>query len=279
MPLYEEHREAGIARAIPFTLAVFVLAVFVTSHLLAGVVAAVAAGSSVILGAVFPDVDHHAAKPHRKLKKFIAYVFMAIAAFCYLLFVAWILPNYSDSSPISGYTAYQLGLGILVVPLAGTVGSELVTRFRPKHRGITHTREAGLVGGTVLAAGIWLLGAGAVAESLVLTIAFAAGVGFFVGVIEHLKLDGIIGEERAEVLRSTYSKLLAPVYAAFGMIAAISSRAVSGIREWFWRQPLKTKILLLIAGGVLVGIVVWALGAVFGSGSDAEEDHPSQTFE
>lgn len=276
MPLYEEHREAGIARAIPFSLAVFVLAIFVTSHLLVGIFAAVAAGSSVILGAVFPDVDHHAAKPHRKLKKFVAYVSMAIVAFCYLQFVAWMLPNYSDGSSISGYTAYQLGLGIFVVPLAGTVGSELVTRFKPKHRGITHTREAGLVGGIVLATGIWSLGTVAVAQSVVLPIAFAAGVGFFVGVIEHLRLDGIIGQERAEAVRSTYSKLLAPVYAA---VAATSSRAVSGIRQWFWRQPLKRKILLLIAGGFLVGIVVWALGAIFGGDADHERDPPNQTFE
>lgn len=153
MPGYQDHLLIGsllsavlitvLSSVLTFTPGFIVLTTFV-----------------IMIGSVFPDVDHREAKIHRLLRAFLVVVSGMGAAFLAYPALPWMA--------VAGLLT---GSGVWL----------LFEAIKPRHRDITHTLRAGLVFGTLIGA-ISLLGFGSVMP----------GVFGFVAYLSHLLLDGTL---------------------------------------------------------------------------------------
>jgi membrane-bound metal-dependent hydrolase YbcI (DUF457 family) len=127
------------------------------------------ASSSLLIGALLPDVDNRTSKPHR--------FFMALVA----ALAAAIAYSYRDALP-DGFNA---GIGaVAIAALAGLLAYGIIRKKMPRHRGIIHSLPAGLV----YAALAGLAGTAFIAPS------DAAFVGAFAlaGYATHLAMDKVV---------------------------------------------------------------------------------------
>ncbi len=140
------------------------------------------------VGAGFPDIDHHSAKPHRYLRKGVFVVSSGITAYLFLAEARSLNTPFVDVSPIL-FTAVVGTVSSLVV---GAVASYSVAFFRPRHRGVTHTFPAGASVALVVGAGVSTV-VPEVAPGLdAVALGGAAALGFVIGFGSHLQCDGML---------------------------------------------------------------------------------------
>jgi hypothetical protein len=214
MGSFEEHMRYGVAAyALAVTLAGGVVGYLAYAGYLSGgslalaAVAAVAGFPFAVAGAGFPDIDHHAAKPHRFLRKWVSVVAAVGAA--YVLFASGVAAD-AGGAAVSELTAASVvpepvvggGVSFLGGLAAGAAAYVGVAVIKPPHRGVTHT----LTTGVVVAAGVGVavgyaaaVGTGAVLASPPFAPSAAgvvaggiAAAAFFVGFLSHLQCDGLL---------------------------------------------------------------------------------------
>jgi hypothetical protein len=151
-----------------------------------------AALPATLLGAVFPDVDHHASKAYRVVRTAVPVGLTAVVAA--LAYAGW-----AELRPVvaaTGRPHLVFFAGVCwttVVVATWTVSQPIVPALRPPHRGPTHRLPilglisailAGVVVAPLLALGlpIPLLGGTSIATA------------FVTGVVSHLHLDGLLTE-------------------------------------------------------------------------------------
>lgn len=203
MGSFEDHMRYGVAA---YVLAVVVSAGVVVylfredtlgaEELLLAVGAAVAGFPFVVAGAGFPDVDHHAAKPHRFFKKWVS-VISAVAG-GYVLFSSGFASEAGVTAAdevVTASVAPEPVVGGAVAAVGGVVAGGVVFSavavLKPPHRGVTHTLHAGVVVAALIGVGVGY-GASLFAPSLGIVAGGVASGGFFVGFLSHLQCDGLL---------------------------------------------------------------------------------------
>jgi len=202
MGSFEDHMRYGVA-AYVVTL---VLAGVPTAYLFQeGVVGngevALAVGGGVVglpfavAGAGFPDIDHHAAKPHRFFRRWVSVIAAVVGG--YVLFASGLAveAGVTTAAAVEAPGAPEpvvggafAALGAVALGATAFVGVGVV---KPRHRGITHTLRAGFV-----VAGIVGVAVGYAVYVFVPSAAFFVGgvaaTAFFVGFLSHLQCDGLL---------------------------------------------------------------------------------------
>lgn len=194
MPNYPTHARWGRGGAVLAAIAVGA-AVYVQFGMIPlSVAAAAGAGIAAFVGAIFPDIDHHASIPRQKAVRGLQGLVVAgVAAAAGLRFETLVgaaetaVTEVGTGVPPAAVAAG--GVGLAAVALVGAVDPTigLVTR---EHRGWTHSVAVTFGLAVVLAAG-------AVGLTLELGLAeqvsAVAVVGaFYGGILIHLGLDGEI---------------------------------------------------------------------------------------
>lgn len=194
MPNYPTHARWGRAGAVVMAIgaagAIYYL--FATIHLAAA--AGVGASAATFVGAIFPDIDHHASVPREKATRALQILFiLALASLAALQFETIValsetaITTTGVDAPAEAAAGASVALFALVA--AGLVDPAIgvVTR---EHRGWTHNAGIMLVLTGLLCGGMWVLTTGlSVAEQ---TTAIGVVGTFYVGVLIHLGLDGEI---------------------------------------------------------------------------------------
>lgn len=158
--------------------------------------AAVFGSVFALAGASFPDVDHHAAKPHRFFRKWVAVGSGAVAG--YTLFASGVAVK-AGTVAVRSVEAVPdapepvLGGGVAVAGgvAAGAAAFVGVGALKPRHRGVTHTLRAGFIVALGVSAGVWYA-VSYVAPSVGVLAGGVAGASFFVGFLSHLQCDGLL---------------------------------------------------------------------------------------
>ncbi len=147
-----------------------------------------------VAGAGFPDIDHHAAKPHRFFRRWLSVIAASVGG--YVLFASGVAVEAGATTaaaveadapePVVGGAVAAVGaVGLGATAFVG------VGILKPRHRGITHTLRAGFV-----VAGIVGVAVGYGVYVFVPSAAFFAGgvasTAFFVGFLSHLQCDGLL---------------------------------------------------------------------------------------
>jgi hypothetical protein len=211
MGSFEDHMRYGVAAYVVAVIAGGAGVGYLLYSGRAGVAeVALAAGAAVagfpfaVAGAGFPDVDHHAAKPHRFFKKWISVITGVVGT--YLLYASGVAVEAGASAMNEVATASVAPEPIVGGGIAafGGVGAGVaayigVGVLKPPHRGVTHTLPAGLVVSILVGVGVGYA-ASVVAPVLLpssplVVGGLAAGVastGFFVGFLSHLQCDGLL---------------------------------------------------------------------------------------
>ena len=195
MPNYPTHARWGRLGAVP-TAAVTGGLVYVGFETAAvAAVAAVGAAGAAFVGAIFPDIDHHASVPRRKATRAIQGLVVAGVGALAALRAETLVASADDA-----VTALDVGVppeavaggGIIIVAFVLTSAVDptigLVTR---KHRGWTHSVAATLGLAVALAAGVVALTLDQRAAERAASVAVVGA--FYLGVLVHLGLDGEIG--------------------------------------------------------------------------------------
>jgi small-conductance mechanosensitive channel len=189
---YEDHVRYGHAAYALLAIALVGAVASGGLSILLGGVLIVAAYPLARLGAAFPDIDHHASKPHHALRKVMFVVGTIIS-----LFVIYTQPFVELDDLVVGLnvgispeaTVALLAHGVSL--LIGLLARESVSWFRPKHRGITHRVPTGVaVTGILAALSGYVLTTLAVPGALATTSVLS--VAFFVGFLSHLQCDGML---------------------------------------------------------------------------------------
>jgi len=211
MGSFEDHIRYGVAAyslAAVVTLVGFAYAfsrgVVGAPEVAVAAVGAVAAFPFAVAGAGFPDIDHHAAKPHRFFKRWVSVVAAVVGA--YAVFVSGV------GADIGGAAVETVALeSVAPEPVVGVVAAAVggvacagaaylaVRVLKPPHRGVTHSLSTGVV----VAAGVGVavgyaatVGASVLLASPPSALGVVAGVvaggGFFVGFLSHLQCDGLL---------------------------------------------------------------------------------------
>lgn len=191
----------GAYLAVVFLLAAPV-GYLVYSGYVGGMSVALAVGAAVggfpfaVAGAGFPDIDHHAAKPHRFFKKWVSVIASVVTG--YAFYVSGIAVETGGATVETLEAAPDLpepfvGAGFAAAGgiAAGGIVFVAVGILKPRHRGVTHTLGAGFfVAGLVgvafgYAAAVVFPSAGVFAGGV-------AATGFFLGFLSHLQCDGLL---------------------------------------------------------------------------------------
>jgi len=194
MPNYPTHARWGRGGAVLFAIAVGAVVYTQFGTVPLSIAAAAGAGIAAFVGAIFPDVDHHASVPRQKAVRGLQGLVVAgVAAAAGLRFETLVgaaetaVTEVGTGVPPAAVAAG--GVGLATVALVGAVDPTigLVTR---EHRGWTHSVAATFGLTAVLAVG-------AVGLTLELGLAeqvsAVAVVGaFYGGILIHLGLDGEI---------------------------------------------------------------------------------------
>ena len=194
MPNYPTHARWGRGGAVLAAIAVGAVVYVQFGMIPLSVAAAAGAGIAAFVGAIFPDIDHHASIPRQKAVRGLQGLVVAGVAAAAGLRVETLVgaaetavTEVGTGVPAAAVAAG--GVGLAAVALVGAVDPTigLVTR---KHRGWTHSVAVTFGLAAVLAAG-------AVGLTLELGLAeqvsAVAVVGaFYAGILIHLGLDGEI---------------------------------------------------------------------------------------
>ncbi|MFP4189159.1 MAG: metal-dependent hydrolase [Halobacteriales archaeon] len=211
MGSFEDHMRYGVAS---YVLAVviggggvaylFSRGMVGVSDVVVAAVGGVAAFPFAVAGAGFPDIDHHAARPHRFFKKWVSVIAAVVGA--YLLFVSGVAVEAGTAAVDEVATASVVpepvvGGGVAAVGGVAAAGTAYlaVTYLKPPHRGVTHSLSTGVVVAAGVGVGIGY--AASMVAPLVLSAsppmvgALAGGIaggGFLVGFLSHLQCDGLL---------------------------------------------------------------------------------------
>lgn len=149
----------------------------------------------VIGGAAFPDIDHHASKPHKWLRSGVfvsttlisAFLFVSEGSFYSLTLAEGV--KTASGAPLSdgALSLIIIGVGALIV---GVVAEYAVGFFKPVHRGVTHTLTTGGLVSAILGGAV-ALGLTLVFPDVSLLLGAVAGMSFFIGFLSHLQCDGL----------------------------------------------------------------------------------------
>lgn len=251
MPDYHTHRNSGLERGLPVGLLSFFASAILFESLLFAAFAGIGAVFLTVLGAIFPDIDHHSSIPFRRLKVLTAAVFTFGAAWMYFEAVSYFIET-STSNVATSITGYQLGMSIVLVPLAGGLGVAVVETLRPTHRGVTHTKVAGLAVGASIGLVLLHLWDSSIQGQF---LAVAACSAFYVGTYNHLSLDGLVGEQTSRTIGRRYSKVITVVRNGVSTLLIPVRRFIESLLRRFSRAPLKVKILIGVTGLALVGVL------------------------
>jgi hypothetical protein len=202
MGSFEDHVRYGV---VFYVVAVF-FACVPTAYFFAGEVGAAefAVGATAVgvgfvfalAGASFPDIDHHAAKPHRFFRKWVAVLSAVVAG--YGLFASGIAVE-AGVTAVRAFEAVPeapepvLGGGVAVAGafVAGAAVFVGVRTLKPRHRGVTHSLPTGFFVAAGVGAGVWYA-VSVVAPSLGVLAGGVTGASFFVGFLSHLQCDGLL---------------------------------------------------------------------------------------
>jgi hypothetical protein len=203
MGSFEDHMRYGIGAylAVVFLLAAPV-GYLVYNGYVGGMSVALAVGAAVggfpfaVAGAGFPDIDHHAAKPHRFFKKWVSVIASVVGG--YAFYASGVAVKTGGATVEALEAAPGLPepfVGVAFATAGGVAAGGLVFVavgvLKPRHRGVTHTLGAGF-----FVAGLIGVAAGYAAAVVFPSAAvFAGGIaatGFFVGFLSHLQCDGLL---------------------------------------------------------------------------------------
>jgi len=189
---YEEHLHYGYSSYILYFASVAVTVATTPISFLTGVLLSVIGFPIVIIGAIFPDTDHHASKPHQMLKKLM--FFVGIIGSFYFFSVQSFLPIQEliaeINTPLSAENQFYIAI-LLVSLLIGLLSRQSVVWFRPKHRGITHRLPTGIVLSTSLIGVFWYVSY-TLQYSYSSVIGLLLGSAFFIGFLSHLHCDELL---------------------------------------------------------------------------------------
>lgn len=107
----------------------------------------------VMAGAFFPDIDHHASIPHRYFKQLTSILTGLILATISGTIAPTVYTQILTHTTVIRTIPEQSVTALLVLTGFFTgwrLTTILITKFRPKHRGITHNRTTGLALGIAL---------------------------------------------------------------------------------------------------------------------------------
>lgn len=189
---FNDHLKAGIISyilLIPIAVSVTILHDKVplgTAFISLGV------GPIVVIGALFPDVDHHASHPHRAFKKFTSIV-ASLGSIILVYYNYAVLQSMLTNFVQNNITMY-IAIGSVILAIITYVGtSKLISILKPKHRGVTHRFITGIVFAVLLAGLVYsvcVLEFGS--TPLVFACSAMTGIGFMFGFSSHLYVDGIL---------------------------------------------------------------------------------------
>lgn len=140
---FEGHKRLGYY-AIGIYSLVAISSLGVYPSLLSHIPGIIGLGSIIVLaGAFFPDIDHHASIPHKKFKQGMSLIGGILLATGVIALSPYLQSRISISQlPNECIIAVATVASFIIGNKAVSV---LVTRFRPKHRGITHKKTTGLI--------------------------------------------------------------------------------------------------------------------------------------
>jgi len=143
---------------------------------------------ATFIGAVFPDVDHHASKPYRFVRK----LFFSVSVLVMIIVLVRIYMVYEQYLQEMLTTTYLLLLGasgVIGSVSMGIVMVNVLDYIQPKHRGITHSLSLGVaISVTLVVIGQYIY---TLYNINSLTTALL-GWGFLLGFMAHLYCDGIL---------------------------------------------------------------------------------------
>lgn len=159
-------------------------------------VAAVCAGFPFALaGASFPDIDHHSAKPHRFFKKWMSVATAVVAGYVLLAsglaFEAGAVTVETVEPVDAPEEVVGSGVAVGVAAVAGMTAFVGVGVLKPRHRGVTHTKQAGALVACLIGVVVWY-GVSVFAPPVAVFAGAVAGASFFVGFLSHLQCDGLL---------------------------------------------------------------------------------------
>lgn len=159
--------------------------------------AAVVGFPFALAGASFPDVDHHSAKPHRMLRRWIAFAAAVVSGYALLEsgVAAEVGAAAVDAFGTGATDPQEAVVGVAVAASGGVAAAFAafvgIGILKPRHRGMTHTLRAGFVVAVIVGVGTGYA-ASVVAPSGGALFGGVAAASFFVGFLSHLQCDGML---------------------------------------------------------------------------------------
>jgi len=188
---FEEHVQFGYIAMALFVLTsplYFAIIPFSPNYILFILFVFIGLGTTFI-GAVFPDVDHHASKPYRFVRKSFfglsVLVMVIVLVRIYMVYEVYLQKALKK-------TPYLLVLGAAGVVASVSVGIAIVNvldYIQPKHRGITHSLSLGVAISIILVVIGQYIYTMYNINSLTTVL---SGWGFLLGFMSHLYCDGIL---------------------------------------------------------------------------------------
>ncbi|MFC7132129.1 MULTISPECIES: hypothetical protein [Salinibaculum] len=190
MPNYPTHARWGRIGAVVVAIAVGSAIYALAAAPLLAAVGAVGAALATFVGAIYPDIDHHASIPRRKAVRGFQVV---VAAGVTGLTAA----NWGQLLALAGSLGTGLPDALAAGGLAAVVGLVAVAGVDPavgvatgEHRGWTHSTTVNFALLAVVAAGVWVLTADLGADARLVAVGLVGA--FYLGTLVHLGLDGEI---------------------------------------------------------------------------------------
>lgn len=190
---FEEHVEYGLGAFLITASLLFVFAYIQnwSYGLLVGLLP-IAFGLT-LFGSLLPDIDHHNSRPFQTLRLVLP-ASVAIAVLAGVSFRVSMLQTLIETAFQVETTQFIIALsGFILALVCAGVTRWAIAHFRPPHRGITHTHAFNMFVFliSVLVFGVLLnpLTYGMI-ETVVIAVAMGASVS--VGVLAHLRCDGIV---------------------------------------------------------------------------------------
>lgn len=190
---FEDHVEYGVT-AFLFTASLLFVFAYINnwSYELLIAMLPIAFGLT-LLGSILPDIDHHNSRPFQMLRLILP-TSIGIAV---LVSIAFQLETVQQLTVVlMGRSVETVVIGIGAFGIASTASvltHRAIGHFRPPHRGITHTHLFNAIVFLVTSiVGVLLVQplSFELAETIVIGVAFGSAVS--IGVLAHLRCDGIV---------------------------------------------------------------------------------------
>lgn len=142
---------------------------------------------TTFIGAIFPDIDHHASKPYRVVRK-SGFILATLISLLFLVRAFRIYQAYIRQIRIE-YVVLLCVLCIFIIVGVGLLVVNAMDYVQPKHRGITHSLSTGIIISTfIVFAGQYVYNF----YNITSVTTALLGWGFLLGFISHLYCDEIL---------------------------------------------------------------------------------------